>query len=148
MTLRKLVETWDQFFFTPESPIPISLFRIFYGICVSATVVLLHSDWLNWFGVHGWITLSSMRQVETGVRLNLFTVMPQDDRWITAFFWVFLGCAVLLTAGLWTRAMSVAVYLCLTSMDQRNLLMLHGGDTFLRVAGFFSCLPRRERLSQ
>jgi hypothetical protein len=137
MTSRKLVEAWNHFFFTPESPIPISLFRIFYGICVSATVVLLHSDWLNWFGVHGWITLSSMRQVETGVRLNLFTVMPQDDRWITAFFWVFLGCAVLLTAGLWTRVMSVAVYLCLTSMDQRNLLMLHGGDTFLRVAGFF-----------
>jgi len=75
--------------------------------------------------------------VEPGIRLNLFTVMPQDDRWIAAFFWVFLGCALLLTVGLWTRVMSVAVFLCLTSIDQRNLLMLHGGDTFLRCAGFF-----------
>ena len=63
--------------------------------------------------------------------------MPQDDRWIAAFFWVFLGCALLLTVGLWTRVMSVAVFLCLNSIDQRNLLILHGGDTFLRCAGFF-----------
>jgi Vitamin K-dependent gamma-carboxylase len=137
MTLRKLREAWDHFFFTPQSPVPISLFRIFWGICVSAKILLLHSDWLNWYGVHGWVTLQTMQVVEPGIRLNLFTVMPQDDRWIAAFFWVFLGCALLLTVGLWTRVMSVAVFLCLTSIDQRSLLMLHGGDTFLRCAGFF-----------
>ena len=137
MTLRKLREAWDHFFFTPRSPVPISLFRIFWGICVSAKIILLHSDWLNWYGVHGWVTLQTMQVVEPGIRLNLFTVMPQDDRWIAAFFWVFLGCVLLLTVGLWTRVMSVAVFLCLTSIDQRNLLILHGGDTFLRCAGFF-----------
>jgi vitamin K-dependent gamma-carboxylase-like protein len=137
MTLRKLREAWDHFFFTPQSPVPISLFRIFWGICVSAKILLLHSDWLNWYGVHGWVTLQTMQLVEPGIRLNLFTVMPQDDRWIAGFFWVFLACALLLTVGLWTRVMSIAVFLCLTSIDQRNLLMLHGGDTFLRCAGFF-----------
>src|ERR1700678_135822 len=137
MTLRKLREAWDHFFFTPQSPVPISLFRIFWGICVSAKILLLHSDWLNWYGVHGWVTLQTMQLVEPGIRLNLFTVMPQDDRWIAAFFWVFLGCALLLTAGLWTRLSSIAVFLCLTSIQQRNLLILHGGDVFLRVSGFF-----------
>src|ERR1700753_2317879 len=137
MTLRTLREAWDEFFFAPQSPIPIALLRILYGLCVSATVILLHTDWLNWFGVHAWVTLSTMRQVEPGMRLNLFTVMPQDDRWIAAFFWVFLGFALLLTIGFWTRFSSVAVFLCLVSIQQRNLWMLHNGDTFLRVAGFF-----------
>jgi hypothetical protein len=137
MTLRELRKHWDHFFFTPQSPLPIALFRILYGICVSATLVLLHADWLNWYGVHSWVSLSAMRQIEPGIRLNLFTVMPQDDRWITAFFWVFLACALLLTVGLWTRLSSVAVFLCLTSIHQRNLLILHGGDAFLRIAGFF-----------
>lgn len=137
MSWRKTVEAWNDFFFTPESPLPIALFRILYGICISATVILLHSDWLEWFGVHGWIRLSTMARVEPGIRLNLFTVMPQDDRWIAAFFWIFLGFALLLTAGLWTRVSSVVVFLCLTSMQQRNLFITHGGDTFLRVAGFF-----------
>jgi len=100
-------------------------------------VILLHSDWLEWFGVHGWVSLSTTRTVEPGLRLNLFSVMPQDDRWIAAFFWIFLGFAVLLTVGLWTRISSAAVFLSLASIDQRNLFIDHSGDTFLRVAGFF-----------
>jgi len=137
MNLRKLRDAWERFFFTPQSPLPMALFRILYGICVSATIILLHSDWLDWFGVHGWVTLSGMRTVEPGPRLNLFTLMPQNDRWIAAFFWVMLAFAILLTIGLWTRLSSVAVFLSLTSIQQRNLLITHGGDTFLRVAGFF-----------
>jgi Vitamin K-dependent gamma-carboxylase len=134
---QRLVEAWNRFFFTPQSPVPIALFRIFYGICATATILLLHSEWLNWYGANAWVRLSTMRQVEPGMRINLFTVLPQDDRWIASFFWVCLLTAVLLTLGVFTRVSSVALFLCLTSMDQRNLLMLHGGDTFLRVAGFF-----------
>src|SRR5882762_2400487 len=137
MILGKLRRVWEDFFFTPQSPVPIALFRILYGICVTVTLMLLSSDWLEWYGVHGWVTLSTMRIVEPGLRLNLFSVIPQDDRWIAGFFWIFLIFAVLLTIGLWTRLSSVVVFLCLTSIQQRNLFMTHGGDTFLRVAGFF-----------
>jgi Vitamin K-dependent gamma-carboxylase len=137
VSLEKLREAWEDFFFTPQSPVPIALFRIFYGLCVIGTVTLLHADWLDWFGVHGWVSQSAMTRVEPGVRLNLFQVMPADDRWIAAFFWFFLGFAVMLTAGIWTRLSSVIVFLCLTSIQQRDPLIMHGGDTFLRVAGFF-----------
>jgi Vitamin K-dependent gamma-carboxylase len=137
MSPRAWVEAWNRFFFAPQSPVPLALFRIFYGICVSITILLLHADWLDWYGVRGWARLSSIRQIEPGMRLNLFTVMPQDDRWIGDFFWFCLLCALLVTLGVFTRVSSIALFLCLTSMDQRNLLLLHGGDTFLRVAGFF-----------
>jgi hypothetical protein len=137
MTLARVREAWEGFFFTPQSPIPIAVFRILYGTCVTLTLILLHSEWLDWFGVHSWVTLSTMSQVEPGVRLNLFTVMPQSDSWISAFFWIFLCFAILLTIGLWTRLSSIAVFVCLASMQQRNLYILHGGDVFLRVTGFF-----------
>jgi hypothetical protein len=137
MILQKLYRDWERFFFEPESPVPIALFRILYGLCVSATLILLHSDWLDWFGVHGWVSLSTMTTIEPGLRLNLFKVMPQNDHWIAAFFWIFLTFAVLLTLGLWTRLTSIAVFLCLASIQQRNLFITNGGDTFLRVAGFF-----------
>ena len=137
MSLGKLGEAWDHFFFTPQSPIPIALFRILYGLCVAATLILFHADWLDWFGVHGWISQSAMTQIEPGVRLNLFQVMPPDDRWIAAFFWVALGFTLLLIAGLWTRLSSVAVFLSLASIQQRAPSIMHSGDTFLRIAGFF-----------
>jgi hypothetical protein len=137
MSLQTLRQAWNQFFFTPQSPIPISIFRALYGTVVTAALLLLHADWLNWYGVHSWVTLATMGEVEPGTRLNLFHLLPQDDSWIGAFFWLSLAFAVLLTIGLFTRVSSVAVFLALASIHQRNLFITHGGDTFLRVAGFF-----------
>ena len=121
MSLRTVVRAWNEFFFTPQSPLPVSLFRILFGFVVIANLVLLHGDWLNWYGTHGWVTLQTMSKVEPGVRLNLFKVMPASDQWIGAFFWFSLCFAVLLTIGLLSRASSVAVFLCLTSIHERNL---------------------------
>jgi Vitamin K-dependent gamma-carboxylase len=135
--LRSLAEAWNRFFFAKQSPVPIALFRIAYGALVIATLVLLRPDWLAWYGTHAWISLQTMQAVEPGTRINLFTVIPQSDGWINAFFWVFMGSAILLSVGFLTRMNSVVVYLCLTSIHQRNLFITHGGDTFLRLAGFF-----------
>jgi hypothetical protein len=137
MILQNIGKWWECSFFKPESPICISLFRILYGICVSATILLLHSDWLAWFGMHAWVSESTMHIVEPGIRLNLFGLLPQSDHWVAWFFWIALLFSVLLTIGLWTRVSSVAVFLCLNSLQQRALFITHGGDKFLRVAGFF-----------
>ncbi len=137
MMLQTARKAWEQFFFAPQPPTPIALFRILYGACVSVTLILLHPDWLDWYGVHAWVSRATMKTLEPGIRLDLFALLPQDDRWIAAFFFVFLGFAVLLTIGLWTRISSVVVFLCLASIEQRNPFIAHGGDTFLRVAGFF-----------
>jgi hypothetical protein len=137
LKLRSFPEAWNRFFFAKQSPVPIALFRITYGALVIATLVLLRPDWLAWYGTHAWISLQTMQTVEPGTRINLFTIIPQSDGWINALFWVFLGSAILLAAGFLTRINSVIVFLCLTSIHQRNLFITHGGDTFLRLAGFF-----------
>ncbi len=137
MSVRTVIGAWNKFFFEPQSPIPIALFRILYGIVVIANLLLMRPDWLAWYGVHSWVTLPTVHQLEPGMRLNLFSLIPQSDRWIEALFWVFLISAVLLTIGFLTRTSSLAVFLCLASIQQRNLFILHHGDTFLRVTGFF-----------
>jgi hypothetical protein len=137
LRVRSLREAWNEFFFAEQSPVPIALFRVIYGLLVSATLLLLRPDWLTWYGTHAWVSLPTMQFVEPGPRLNLFTILPQSDAWIVGLFWIFLASSALLTIGYLTRFNTMLVFLCLTSMDQRNLFILHGGDTFLRVAGFF-----------
>jgi hypothetical protein len=137
MILQNIAKRWESFFFKPESPICIALFRILYGICVSATIILLHSDWLEWFGTHAWVSEPTMHILEPGIRLNLFALFPQSDQWVECFFWIALLFSVMLTIGLWTRVSSIAVFLCLNSLQQRALFIVHGGDKFLRFAGFF-----------
>jgi Vitamin K-dependent gamma-carboxylase len=137
MMLQEARKAWEKFFFAPQSPTPIALFRVLYGVCVFVTLLLLRADWLEWYGMHAWVSRATMKTIEPGIRLDLFAVIPGDDRWIMAFFYIFLGFGVLLTLGLWTRFSSIAVFLCLVSIEQRNPFIAHGGDTFLRVAGFF-----------
>jgi Vitamin K-dependent gamma-carboxylase len=137
MRLRWLVAAWNNFFFAPRSPLPVALFRILYGTMVTATLVLLHRDWLAWYGAHPWVSMATVQQLEPGTRLNVFTIIPQNNHYIETLFWVFLAAAMCLTIGLLTRLSAATVFLCLTSIQQRNLYITHGGDTFLRVAGFF-----------
>jgi hypothetical protein len=135
--VRRFVQAWNEFFFAEQSPLPIALFRIVFGVMVVTTLCQLRPDWLNWYGVHSWVTNPTARALEPGTRLNLFAILPQDDRWINGLFWVAIGSTTLLTVGLFTRINSVLVFLCLASIQQRNLYITHGGDTFLRLAGFF-----------
>jgi hypothetical protein len=133
----KIYRAWERFFFAPISPLPIAVFRILYGVCVLATLVLLHSEWLDWYGVDAWVSRATNAQMEPGLRLNLFRVMPDNNHLVTLFFWIFFAFCILLILGLWTRLSSFAVFLCLVSIQQRNLFIANGGDAFLRVAGFF-----------
>jgi Vitamin K-dependent gamma-carboxylase len=137
VTLRSFARLWNDFFFRKQSPVPIALFRIVYGTLVIVTLCLLRPDWFNWYGTHAWLSLSTALKLEPGHRLNLFAIIPQDGTWIEALFWISLSSAVLLSLGLFTRINSILVFVCLTSIQQRNLYILHGGDTFLRLAGFF-----------
>lgn len=137
MNLNRLVTGWRRFFFEPQSPIPLGLFRILYGSCVFGTLVLLRPEWNDWYGVHAWISLRSMRIIAQDARLSLFSVVPQTDAWISALFWIFLVASIFLTVGFCTRISTVIVYLCMASLHQRNPFIMMGGDDFLRIAGFF-----------
>lgn len=137
MKVQWLVRAWDEFFFAPQSPTPVALYRILYGLMVIADLILLRGDWLAWYGVNSVVRMDTMRQAAGGIRLNLFLIMPQNDAWIHAFYWVFVLFAVFLALGFMSRLSSMAVFLCLVSIHQRNFFILNSGDTLLRVTGFF-----------
>ncbi|MGA8595215.1 MAG: HTTM domain-containing protein [Bryobacteraceae bacterium] len=137
MSIHSVVKAWNRFFFEPQSPTPIALFRILYGILTIANLLFLYPDWLNWFGPHAWVTIATMHNLEPGTRLNLFMLIPQTDLSVMALFWVFLLFAISLALGLFTRFSTIVVFLCLTSIHQRNIYILHAGDTLMRVTGFF-----------
>jgi hypothetical protein len=137
MTLKGAIRAWNDFFFLEQSPVPIALFRILYSLAVISTLILLRPDWMNWYGVHGWVSLSTAQKLEPGLRLNLFSLFPQSDAWVEVLFWTSLCSALLLAIGFLTGINSVLLFVCLFSIQQRNLYITHGGDTFLRLAGFF-----------
>jgi hypothetical protein len=140
MSVKAAVKAWNEFFFAPVSPLPIALFRILFALLVIADLVLLRPDWLAWFGQDGWVSMATVRKLEPGVRINLFALMPPGNLWPEVLFWVFLASALFLLMGFMTRASSIAVFVCVASIQQRNPYIIHPGDPFLGVAVFFLML--------
>jgi predicted DCC family thiol-disulfide oxidoreductase YuxK len=137
MSLRQCIRSWNEFFFTPQPPTTIALFRFLFGLMVIADAVLLWPDWMTWYGEKGVLPLGTALKLVQGTRIDLFTLLPPGDFWVQAYFWVFLLFAFFLTVGFLTKVSSILVFLGLVSMHHRNPFVLHGGDTLLRVLSFF-----------
>jgi hypothetical protein len=137
VSVRGLARAWNDFFFKPQPPTPVALYRILYGLLVIANLILLRPDWLTWYGPEGFVSLETMRLLAPGPRMNIFLLLPHTALAVNVFFWIFLLFAVCLTGGFMTRFSAIAVYICLSSIQDRNPYILHSGDTLLRVTGFF-----------
>jgi len=137
LATRSAVRSWNQFFFAPQPTTPIALYRIIYGLLIITDLVLLYGDWLAWYGTNGFVRMDTLAKLAPRRNLGIFFLIPQDDAWIQAFFWVFLLFAVFLTFGFLSRFSSVVVFLCLCSILRRNPYIIHAGDALLRATGFF-----------
>jgi len=137
MTLRRVFQAWNEFFFTPQSPVPVCLFRILYGLIVFADLILLRPEWLKWYGPHAMMSMDTMHKLSRGPNMSLFELLPQTALAVNIFFWVFLLCTLFLTVGFLTRFAAVAVYICMGSIQMRNGYILNSGDTLILVTGFF-----------
>ena len=137
MSLRRLYQSWNEFFFTPQSPLPVCVFRILYGLIALANLIMLRPEWLKWYGPHAMMSIDTMHKLGRGPNMSVFELIPQTDLAVNIFFWVFLVCTVFLTIGYLTRFSAVAVYICLGSIQMRNGYILNSGDTLMIVTGFF-----------
>ena len=136
MSWKALARAWNEFFFAPRSPTPVCLFRVLFGLLALGDFALLRPDWLAWFGTRGITTLDTMHRLEPGRRIDLFTLLSSDLQ-VNVFFWFAVIAAICLTAGFLTRASSIAVFLCLVSINERALYAMNSGDSLLRVTGFW-----------
>ncbi len=137
MTVRSLVKGWNEFFFKPQPPTPLALFRILYGLLTIANLLMLKPEWLMWYGPHAFMSMQTMHAVDKFLRINFFEILPQTGFWIDAFFWFFLLVAVFQTIGYMSRFSCVSVFLCMMSIHSRNPYILNGGDQVMQCMGFF-----------
>jgi len=132
-----MVSSWNSFWFNPISTRPLALFRILLGLLLIQYALLLIPDFFVWFGKDGIIAADTINSWEPFVRFNILNFLPNNDLWLVIVFAVFIVAALFLTLGLFTRASSVIVFLCLISFHARNYLIINSGDNFMRLLCFW-----------
>ncbi len=137
MRLKKLIDLWNEFWFTPIEPTSIALFRIAYGVLILWAGASYTPYLLLWFGRDGSLSLEVAKQIAPRGAINLFLLLPPGDGWVIAFFAVFMAATFCLTIGLFTRASSIMVWLCLASFFYRQQPIHNGADNIMRIVSFF-----------
>ncbi|MBX9690692.1 MAG: HTTM domain-containing protein [Candidatus Obscuribacterales bacterium] len=132
-----LSTAWQSFFFKPYSSLPISVFRILFGLLALEYANLLSEDILTWFGPNGTISFDCMQRMLGSSCLDLLCFLPRTDETVLVFFGIFVLSAIFVTLGLFTRLSTVVLYLTLSSLHYRNPIILNSGDDLLRVYSFF-----------
>lgn len=137
MSIRTLAAAWNRVFFEPIAPTGIALFRIAFGLIVISNCALLAPDLMTWFGDRGVLPVAASRALAPGPRLSLFSVFTYSDFSVQALFALWVASAFFLTIGFYTRVSALIVFVSLVTFHHRNMLILNGADTIMRIIAFF-----------
>jgi hypothetical protein len=146
ISIRDIVRAWNRFFFEPISPLPMAVYRFFLGLLVLANQLLLFPDVITWFGDRGSVSFATARRVSGGSGLNLFELLPHNNAMVWVVFLLSCFFAISLAAGFYTRTSALLTFLFFVTLDHRNPVILNSGDTFLRIATFFTMFSHAGRM--
>lgn len=137
MTTSDIRAGWNRFFHEPAPATTMALVRVFYGLLLLIYAALVSADLMVWYSDQGVLPLESAKLIPGGRGVNLLYYLPNTDLTIKLFFSAFVLSAFCVTIGFCTRTMSVIAYLLILSLHNRNVMLLHSGDFFLRMMGFW-----------
>ncbi len=139
MILSRLLDAWNNFWFAPQSPLPMAAFRIACGIMLLQSAIWLLPQAEVWYGPQAILRPGSVPHIylTSPVVLNLLNAFPQSMIVVYLLFFVFIVASVCLALGWRTRLSAIIVWLCLTTLYHRNPLNMNSGDTYIRQMVFW-----------
>ena len=138
ISLKDIYQAWNRFFFEPISPLPMAVYRILLGLLVLANQLLIWPDVSVWYSDRGAVSFATGKQISGGSGLNLFDWLPHTDATVWIMFGASCFFAITLMLGLFTRSSALLLFLTLVTLHHRDPIILNSGDTFLRIATFFT----------
>ncbi len=110
------------------------------AVCLLVDLLVLGRFLELWFGERGLLPLEAAFTVIDEDTIPLFKWFPRSWPWVRLCYFLFLGQAVLLLLGVRSRFQALCAWGWLTIFQCRNILVVDGGETVLRLLAFFLCL--------
>jgi len=143
---RRSLRSWDEYWFGYGSPVSLGVYRILLGALAVVNQLFLLSQFDSWFSDRGFtpawmgqLWLNPMVPVAPGVsvpRIDVINGVTNDG--VVLAVLVLVGLAALFTClGIFTRVSSIVLAIGLISIHNRNPVILHGGDTVVRLGAMY-----------
>ena len=140
MSLSLVIQLWNRFWFVKESPAPLCVLRIAYGLVILTCLINWAPDVLLLFGNNGVVTAEAIQSFNGGPRFSLLFLLPDNDEYIVALFYLMMTAACCVTVGLFTRVSLIVLFVLLVSFQNRNSAMLISADYLLSTMAFILAL--------
>ena len=154
---RPFLKDVDHWFFGRGSAVTIGIFRIIIGFLALLNFLMILPFFDDWFTERGYVPLSMMRRWLPPVDRHFtwfghvyklpfdvprFTLLGNvtDSRITFAFYLLAILAALLTMVGFWSRLSSIVLAVCVVSLQHRNPIILHGGDSVLRISVLYLAL--------
>jgi Vitamin K-dependent gamma-carboxylase len=134
--LARAADVWHRFWFEPRPTSTLALFRIAFGMIVTAWTVSLIPNLFAFFGPDG---IEPGRPGHHPGEWGLLTTYTGSFVLVMVLVATLVG-AVALTLGLFTRVAAVVVFVGVVSFEQRNGLINNSGDALIRNLAFYCAL--------
>lgn len=135
--MRAAVAKWERFWFEPEETSALALFRIAFGLVVLAWSLTLTHDAYDFFSEDG--VLPRQPDFDGPFDAGLWGVLgifPSKGA-VAALLAILIAGAVALIVGYRTRLAALLVFVCLLSLQRRNVFVFNSGDGLLKIIAFY-----------
>jgi hypothetical protein len=138
----------DEYCFGPTSPTTLGVVRIVVGFLAFVNWSMIGIDWDAWFSERGYVpnwlgSLFLSQKTPFGFwthwqvpRINVLNGIT-DPRLTIPFYILVIVAAILTSLGLFTRYAAFALAIGTITLHHRDSIILHGGDTVLRLATIY-----------
>ncbi len=136
MSLKDLWKMWQEFWFKPQSPLSLGLFRVCFGVVFLTQVLSQYGrDFFVFFGSHAILTHANFvaNWQYKDLLVNVFDFIPIKNSWHLAVFVVLAIASLMMTIGLFTRVSTFVVYILYSSISNQFPFMLNAGDDMQRL---------------
>lgn len=135
---------FDRWVREPVDPRPLAWFRSWFGFLTLVNLWLLWPDMPLWLANDGVLPPEVHRQTVYGTGLTVYLLTGYADMAIWAIRLLALAGGLGLWLGIWPRCAACCAWLAAASYSWRNPLILHSGDSLVRIAAFFLMFARSD----
>ena len=130
----RVKELWNKFWFAPQSPAPLCVFRILVGFVALGDGLCWCSDLTTWYGVNGVIPLQSLAHIRPN--LSLMVLYPFDDQQLYFLLALYVVACIFSILGFCTRSSMFYIWLFSCSLASRQGAFWHQVSLFVRLYSF------------
>jgi hypothetical protein len=132
-TCRALAAGWNAFFHAPSDARVCAAIRMAFATVVLLDLSILYPDLDYWFTDGGVLPTELSRQIASPYAWSVFWHLPSTSEVVHACYWIIVVQAVLLLLGVLPNLQVLCLFVWLTSLENRNVLIIDGEDVVIRL---------------